>query len=78
MDLNQLYFDHQISLMQADAAECSRLRLLHHNNALAIARRVACIHRDSGARAVRGWVQRSRDNFQGLGCRSLRAVAIAR
>ena len=78
MDLNQLYFDHQISLMLADATDCSRLRLLHHNNALAIARRVACIHRDSGARAVGGWVELSRDDFHGLGCRSLRAVAIAR
>ena len=77
MDLNQLYFDHQISLMRAAGAGCDRLRLLHHNNALAIARRIACIHRDSGARAVGGWLQRSLDDYQRLGCRSIHAVAVA-
>lgn len=77
MDLNELYFDHQISLMRSASAGCGRLRLLHHNNALAIARRIVCIHRDSGARAVDGWLQRSLDDYQQLGCRSMRAVVIA-
>ncbi len=74
MDLNELYFDHQISLMRADATDCGRLRLLHRNNALAIARRIACIQRASGAGAIRGWDATSQGDYQQPGHRPIRLV----
>ncbi|MBO9574874.1 MAG: hypothetical protein J7494_03975 [Sphingobium sp.] len=72
MDLNELYFDHQISLMRADAADCGRLRLLHRNNALAIARRIVGIHRASGAGAVISWAATSVGDYQQPGHRPIR------
>lgn len=55
MDLNQLYFDHQISLMRAEATGCGRTRIFHRNNASTIARRIALRHRASGAAALWHW-----------------------
>lgn len=49
VDLNQLYFDHQISLMRANATSNARLRLIHGRNAETIARSIECIRRASGA-----------------------------
>lgn len=49
VDLNQLYFDHQISLMRANATSSARLRLIHGRNAEAIARSIERIRRASGA-----------------------------
>jgi hypothetical protein len=46
MDLNQLYFDHQISLMRAEATGCGRTRIFH---------RIALRHRASGAAALWHW-----------------------
>jgi hypothetical protein len=55
VDLNQLYHDHQLSLMQAVATVCDRGRALHRSNASRIARRIAHIHLSSGAGALRNW-----------------------
>lgn len=55
MDLNRLYFDHQILLMRADATGSAQLRLIHGRNAAIIARSIRRIHRASGAAALRNW-----------------------
>jgi len=55
VDLNQLYFDHQISLMRADATSSARIRLIHGRNAATIARSIERIHRASGAAALHNW-----------------------
>lgn len=55
MDLNQLYFDHQISLMRAAAAFDGRIRAAQESNALNIAARIEHHLRSLGARAARRW-----------------------
>jgi hypothetical protein len=55
MDLNQLYHDHQLSLMQAAAALCGASRLRYRNHASDIARSITRLHRSSGATALHGW-----------------------
>jgi hypothetical protein len=57
--------------MRADATGCGRLRQLHHNNALAIARRITCIHRASGAGAVSSWAATSVGDYQQPGPRPI-------
>jgi hypothetical protein len=58
VDLNQLYFDHQISLMQENAAASDGLRRLLRDQGAAIASRIADVLRASGAAALRGWEAR--------------------
>jgi hypothetical protein len=55
MDLNQLYFDHQLSLMRAAAAPDCRIRAAQEHNALTIARKIERHLRALGARALYGW-----------------------
>jgi hypothetical protein len=55
VDLNQLYHDHQLSLMRAIRTHCDRGRALHRGNASRIARMIERIHRASGATALRNW-----------------------
>ena len=55
MDLNRLYFDHQLLLMQADGEPCPERRKLHRNGAALIAGRIGCMQGALGARAARGW-----------------------
>ncbi len=55
MDLNRLYFDHQVSLMRASAARCAQGRQRHRADATATARSIETIHRASGAAALGEW-----------------------
>lgn len=55
MDLNRLYFDHQISLMRAAASPCANRRRHHRAQASATARSIEGIHRASGASALGEW-----------------------
>lgn len=55
LDLNQLYFDHQILLMRAHLAVCDKARLLHRDAARSVARAIASLHRASGATALLQW-----------------------
>ena len=55
LDLNQLYFDHQISVMRRAATDNAGLRRVHGNNAAIVAHRIARIHRASGAAALYDW-----------------------
>ncbi|MDF8332990.1 hypothetical protein [Novosphingobium cyanobacteriorum] len=55
MDLNQLYFDHQLQLMRARSTPCASARLRHRESAGRIAHAIATVHRASGAAALRQW-----------------------
>ena len=55
MDLNRLYFDHQISLMRASLASDCVTRNLHDANARAIAREVAQHQKAAGAGGAARW-----------------------
>jgi hypothetical protein len=55
VDLNQLYFDHQFLLMQAERASCPERRHFHLQDAALVAGRVARMQRAMGARAARSW-----------------------
>lgn len=55
MDLNQLYFDHQILLMKADGVPEGDTRDLHEIGASQIAGRIGCMQRALGARAASVW-----------------------
>ena len=55
MDLNKLYFDHQISLMQAARSPTGERRRDHQHSASRIADRIGSLQRDLGATAARGW-----------------------
>ena len=55
MDLNQLYFDHQILQMQADGTDLPGSRILHLRGAALVAGRIGCIQRAAGAGAAEGW-----------------------
>ncbi len=64
MDLNQLYHDHQISLMRASATGSAQLRHAHHANAAGIAQRIEHIHRAAGAGAASRWEARYKSHDQ--------------
>ncbi|MBT2134766.1 hypothetical protein KK137_10505 [Croceibacterium sp. LX-88] len=55
MDLNKLYFDHQVLLMQAGGASSGDARLSYETSARRIADRIGSIQRHSGAIAATGW-----------------------
>lgn len=55
MDLNQLYFDHQILRMQADRAVSPETETLHNRGAALVAGRIGCMQRAAGARAAASW-----------------------
>jgi hypothetical protein len=55
MDLNQLYYDHQILLMRAAKAPNGTDKAAHRANAATIARTITGMHRASGARAMQSW-----------------------
>jgi hypothetical protein len=55
MDLNELYFRHQLSTMRADAA-CDAAQVGYHRSlADGFGRRIAALQGDRGAAAARGW-----------------------
>lgn len=55
MDLNRLYFDHQVLLMQARAAKAGDKRQGLETGARRIACRIGSIQRHSGASAAKSW-----------------------
>ena len=55
MDLNKLYFDHQIALMRAGSACSDKLRRDRQFEASLIAGRIGCMQRSLGAGAAPSW-----------------------
>jgi len=55
VDLNKLYFDHQILLMRADGTEQAGERARHMHGAALVAGRIGCMQRAVGADAADGW-----------------------
>ena len=55
MDLNQLYFDHQIAVMRADRAPSRQFRRDHRFDASLIAGRIGCMQRALRAGAAPAW-----------------------
>ena len=55
MDLNQLYFDHQLLLMRAARAPTDALRRNHELAAVNVARHVRTMQRTLGASAAGTW-----------------------
>ena len=77
MDLNQLYFDHQITVMRAGAAQSDALRRDRQFDASLIAGRIGCIQRALGAKAARAWETLSAPDASELTSRSLALQAPA-
>ena len=59
MDLNELYFDHQVAVMRADGARSREYRHDHRFDASLIAGRIGCMQRALGAGAERRHGKRS-------------------
>ena len=57
MDFNQLYFDHQISLIRADEAQTPCLEDGHRREAAAIAGRIGERQNKLGAGAACAWMR---------------------
>lgn len=55
MDLNQLYFDHQLLLMKASQATSAGVRQEHEIDASHVAGRIGCMQRAIGAAAAPIW-----------------------
>lgn len=55
MDLNQLYFDHQMLLIRAHRAASRDARHEHEIDASQIAGRIGCMQRALGAAAAPSW-----------------------
>jgi hypothetical protein len=55
VDLNRLYFDHQLSLMRASRSRTSDAPCGEALRASRIARRIGCVQRALGAGAAPGW-----------------------
>lgn len=60
MDLNQLYFDHQIQLIRADGAVTSEARRSHEHEAAQIADRIGQRQARLGAAAACAWMAHAR------------------
>lgn len=52
MDLNRLYFEHQLSLIRAQDSDDRATREEHHAEADALASRISDYHDDTGVNAV--------------------------
>ena len=57
MDINQAYFDHQLSLIRADEAETPCLEHDHRREAASIAGRIGERQGALGALAAGGWMR---------------------
>lgn len=57
VDLNQLYFDHQLLVMQAAREACPERQYLHRQGAALIAGRIGCMQGAMGAGAARAWAR---------------------
>ena len=71
MDLNQLYFDHQIAVMRAGAASPGAPGRDRRLDASLIAGRIGCMQRALGAKAARGWETLAAPDVTDLASRSL-------
>lgn len=56
MDINRLYFKHQISMMRVSHAEDPDDRTYHQTLADGLAKRIARLQQDSGAGAATSWI----------------------
>lgn len=59
MDLNQLYFDHQVLLMRADDARSDVAQTRHWQDASLVAGRIGCMQRATGAGGAPYWEARA-------------------
>lgn len=59
VDLNQLYYDHQLLLMEASQATSAGARHEHETGASHVAGRIGCIQRAIGAAAAPIWEARA-------------------
>lgn len=59
MNLNQAYFDHQLSLMRADGADTPCLEHRHQREAADIADRIGQRQDELGAPAATSWARHS-------------------
>lgn len=57
MDLNRLYFLHQLSLMRVSSAKSRAANATHQAEADGIARRIGAVQTKLGALAAAGWNQ---------------------
>jgi hypothetical protein len=71
VDLNKLYFDHQIALMQAGSAGSGKLRRDRQFDASLLAGRIGCMQRSLGASAALGWESLAAPDASELAGRSL-------
>lgn len=55
MDLNKLYFDHQLLLIRADGSASRNRRAECEIGASRVAARIGCVQRGLGAGAASGW-----------------------
>jgi hypothetical protein len=55
VDLNQLYFDHQLLLMKAKRTPSAETRRAHETGASLIAGRIGCVQRALGASGAQAW-----------------------
>jgi hypothetical protein len=64
MDINQLYHDHQLTLMRAENAHDKSVRAAHEDDAAQIARRIERSLRLRQAPAAHGWKEPNRSADQ--------------
>jgi len=70
MDLNKLYFRHQLSVMRAAATQNLSHRADHLAAAETLAGRIACIQQRTGAVAAQGWAAIATPGHLGCECRA--------
>jgi hypothetical protein len=69
MDLNALYFDHQVLLMRAHSAPTPERRTAFERSASVLAARIGCRQQQLGANAAAAWTAAA---FQGSAMASAR------
>lgn len=55
MDLNKLYSQHQVALMNAGAAASASIRMRYLDHAAQIAEQIGAFQRTNGAEACKAW-----------------------
>jgi len=70
MDLNRLYFDHQLLLITADAATSRSRRNEYEIDASLVAARIGCVQRRLGAPAANSWEVLAAGSSRQQGCAS--------
>jgi hypothetical protein len=69
VDLNQLYFDHQLLLMKARRTLSAEARRAHEAGASLLAGRIGRMQRALGAEGAPAWEAMAADRHESLGCR---------